>query len=78
MKLKGLLGLVMCLVAIIGFAQEDPQQAAWNEANSQLAEGKYREAALSYSQLINSKFDDPKVYMNRGIANFHLKHGFSI
>ncbi len=67
---------IFCLAVTLTtsvFAQDvDALQDLYAKANERLQEGSYKNAVIDYNQLVNSKFDDGKVYLNRGIAHYHL------
>ena len=66
--MKRLIYILISLVSIISFAQND---AIFDEANTMYNEGKYAEAIDTYTKILNNDYHSPELYFN--LANAHYK-----
>src|SRR5690606_26094123 len=64
--------LLLFYVAASAQQQDSLNQVVYQKALQQLQQSNYQDAALQFTQLINSKFDEKEVYVKRGMAYYHL------
>src|SRR5688572_17618190 len=73
--MRTLLVLIACLaVSFTSFSQSDSLlQVQWNASLKKLAADDFTDAALGFTQLINSGFANKEVYVKRGISYYRVK-----
>src|SRR5688572_14868330 len=69
------LTVLFLTVTIFSFAQnkDSLMQVQWESALKKLKAGDNNDAAVQFSQLINSNFSNKEVYVKRGVAYYNQK-----
>src|SRR6187551_183180 len=69
------LAAALLFISLTALAQKTDslQQVQWEASLKKLKAGDNNDAALQFTQLINSNFANKEVYLKRGVAYYNLK-----